>query len=148
MTTDITTLDELSFVVRDDDDIRMYWQPTRGTHSPTAGMDYGRQCALRELAQLACVDEHDAHTAIAHALTSRAWNGDCAEEVGMADGLARLVIIGLRALAAEQEMPFSTLFDPQHAEWCSLHRRVDIYEAQFKSLKITPWRTYGQAGLG
>ena len=148
MTTEITTLDDLSFVVRDDDDIRIYWQPQRGTHSPTAGMEYGRRCVLHELAQLANVDEHDAYTAITHALTSRAWNGDCAEEVGAADALARLVMIGLRAVMAKEEMPFATTFDPQHAEWCSLHRRVDIFEAHFKSLKVKPWRTYGQAGMG
>jgi len=146
MTTEITSLDDLSFVVRDDDDIRVHWQPQRGKHSPEAGMAYGRDCVLRELAQLACVDEHDAYTAITHALTSRAWNGECAEEVGMADGLARLAIIGMRAMMAKEEIPFGTTFDPKHAEWCSLHQRVDIYEAHFKALKVKPWRTYKQAG--
>jgi hypothetical protein len=147
MITEITTRDDLSFVTRDDDDLRVDWHPVRRTHSPTAAMEYGRLCAMRELAQLADVDEHDAYTAITHALTSRSWNTQCGEEVGMIDGLARLAIIGLRAIATKQEMPFSTLFDPQHAEWCSLHRRVDIMEAHFKTLKIKPWRTYGQAGM-
>jgi len=147
MTTEITSLDDLSFVVRDEDDIRNHWQPQRGKNSPSAGMEYGRQCVLRELAQLACVDEYDAYTAITFALTSRAWNGECAEDVGMADGLARLALIGLRAMMAKEEMPFATSFDPKHAEWCSLNQRVDIYEARFKALKVKPWRTYKQAGL-
>jgi hypothetical protein len=148
MTTEITTLDDLSFVIRDDDDIRIDWHPVRRTHSPTAAMEYGRLCAMRELAQLAEVDEHDAYMAITRALTSRTRNTQCGEEVGMIDGLARLAMIGLRALSATQEMPFSTLFDPHHSEWCSLHRQVDVMQAQFKALKIKPWRTYGQAGMG
>jgi len=148
MTTEITTLDDLSFVARDEDDIRIDWQPVREKHSPTSGMEYGRKCVLDELARLACVDEHDAYRAITFALTSRGWNGDCAEEVGFTDAVARLVMIGLRAMAAKEDMPFATTFDPAHAEWCSLHRQVDVMNAHFKSLKIKPWRTYGQAGMG
>ena len=148
MTTEITTLDDLSFVTRDDDDIRIDWHPVRRTHAPAAATEYGRQCVMRELAQLAGTDEFDAYSAITRLLTSRTWNGQCSEESGVADAVARLVMIGLRAVAAMQDMPFATTFDPAHAEWCSLQRQADVMNAHFKSLKIKPWRTYGQAGMG
>jgi len=147
MTTEITTLDELSFVIRDDDDVRIDWHPQRRTRSPAAASEYGRQCVLRELEQLAGTDEFDAYSAITRLLTSRMWNGQCVEETGVADALARLAIIAFRARAAT-DMPFATTFDPEHSEWCSLHRQVDVMNAHFKSLKIKPWRTYGQAGMG
>jgi len=145
MTTEITTLDDLSFVVRDDD-LLVHWQPQRGQHSPEAGMAYGRECVLRELAQLACVDEHDAYTAITHALASRAWNGGCAEEVGMADGLARLAVIGLRDDGEGRD----AVWHHVRSEACGV---VFVAPARgylrgaLKALKVKPWRTYRQAGL-
>jgi len=147
MTIEITTLDDLSFTASDADGIRSDWQPERGSLSPAGAMLYGLTCVTREIAKLARVDEHDAYNAIVQALTSRTWNDQCAEEYGFADGLARLVIIALRALAMGGPLPFSTEFDPESARHASLAIRVEVLEAQLKALKVKPWRTFAQAGF-
>jgi hypothetical protein len=147
MTTDISCLDDLSFTACDADGIRSEWQPERGALSIPAAMIYGLNCVTREIAQLARVDEHDAYTAIVQALTARTWNDQCAEEYGFADGLARLALIGLRALAMGEDCPFPTEFDVERARQASLAIRVEVMEAQLKALKVKPWRTYAQAGL-
>jgi len=147
MTTEITTLDDLSFTACDADGIRCDWQPDRDALSPPAAMHYGLACVTRELAQLARVDEHDAYSAIVQALTSHTWNDQCSEEYGFADGLARLAIIGLRAVAKGGECPFDTEFEPERAYHAALATRVQAMEAQLKALKVKPWRTVGQAGI-
>jgi hypothetical protein len=107
----------------------------RGALSIPAAMIYGLNCVTREIALLARVDEHEAHTAIVQALTSRTWNDQCAEKYGLADGLARLALIGLRAIAAGEGCPFSLEFDVERARQALLAIRVEVMEAQLKALK-------------
>jgi len=66
------------------------------------------------------------------------------EEEGFADAIARLLIIAWRAIYAREGEGFAKIFDPTLALWCSLQQRVEVMEAHFKSLNITPWRTMQQ----
>ena len=147
MATDITSSDDLPFTARDGAGGSVDWHPARSTHSPEAAMRQGLAYA-EALAALARVDEHAAWQAAKLALQAREWNGQCAEEDGFADGLARAAVVGWRAMAqGEDLLPFDTHFDPVAAEWHSLHRRVALMEAQLKALGKTPWRTDAEAGL-
>ena len=56
-------------------------------------------------------------------------------------------MIGMRTVAHAAEVPFDTQFDSEHAHWCSINTRADLWEAQLKSLKQRPWRTYAEAGM-
>jgi hypothetical protein len=142
---EITSPDELSFVARDREGARCDWQPARDASSPEAGLRRGLVYVQYEIAQLARADEYDAYTALTQALTAATWDGQRAEEVGFADGVARLALIGLRALASPRKLPFDTQFDPRQAQWCALHARLELMEAQLRALKITPWRNRAQA---
>jgi len=141
----ITSRDDLPFTTRNATDDIVPWHPTRNHDSVEGGMKAGLD-AVDAIGKLAHVDEYEAHTAIVQMLLSPNWNPHCPEELGAADGLARLVMIGLRAHTHRDDMPFETRFDPMHAHWCSLNNRVDLAEAQFKKAKMKPWRSFEEAG--
>lgn len=145
MTSPITSRDDLPFTTRTATGDFTPWHPESHSNATEAGMQYGLD-AVDAIAQLADVDEYEAHTAIVQALLSPDFSCEGAQERGFADGLARLVMIGLRAQAHADAMPFDTRFDPQHAHWCSLNTRADLMEMQLKEAKMTPWRTYAEAG--
>ena|SRR3569623_385134 len=145
MTPTIATRDHLPFVRRDREGNLYHWSPTR---IPNA--DYDTTTALGTawvdtLAQLAAVDEHEAYIALIHVLLSPNWNVECGEEEGFADALARLAIIGWRALRAPEGQGIVKMFDPQLSRWCSLLQRLELREAQLKALNVTPWRTMEDA---
>jgi len=148
MTPTIATRDHLPFVSRDREGNLYHWSPVR---IPDA--DYETTTAqgtawVDTLGQLARVDEHEAYITLIHALLSPNWNGECGEEEGFADALARIVIIGWRAIRAPDGEGFVRIFDPTLSHWCSLLQRVELREAQLKALNITPWRTMQEAPQG
>jgi len=142
----ITSRDDLPFTARDADHILIDWQPIR--HAPD---DHGRRVGYsyaQAVAHIVDVDEYEAYCAIKHALLSPASDPDQPEEHGFVDGIARDAMIGMRAKAAKESLPFSTGFDPKHSTFCSLLEQVDVMKAQFKAMRVKPWRTYAEAGLG
>jgi hypothetical protein len=141
----ITSRDDLPFTTRTATDDIEPWHPQRHIDSPEDGFQNGLD-AVDAIAQLADVDEYEAHTAIVLALLSPSFNHQGAEERGFTDGLARLAMIGLRAKTHADEVPFVAHFDPVHAHWCSLNTRADLMELQLKDAKMKPWRTYAEAG--
>jgi hypothetical protein len=147
MTPSPTSRDDLPFVGRDAHGERLAWQPRRHPDSPDAGWAAGLAHA-QALAALALSDEHAAYAALMAALLAPAWNGQAAEEAGFADGLARAAAVGWRAQACRTPLPFATQFDPLHAEYCALHTRVALMEAQLKALQQTPWRSWDEAEEG
>jgi hypothetical protein len=145
MSTELSCTDDLPFTARDAAGGRLDWHPRRVAHSHEAAMQRGRDYAAA-LAVLAGVDEYEAWAAAKAALLAREWNGQCSEEDGFADGLARAAVVGWRAMAQGEGLPFDTSFEPTSAQWFSLNRRVELMEAQLKSLKRKPWRSYADAG--
>jgi len=143
---DITCRDDLPFTARDADDGMIDWQPTRSAPAADHARRTGRAYA-EAVTRLADVDEYEAYCAIKRALLSPNWNADGGEEDGFAEGLVRDAIIGMRARASKEALPFVASFDPEHSMWCSLLEQVDVMKAQFKAMKVKPWRTYAEAGL-
>jgi hypothetical protein len=146
MKSTITSRDDLPFTTRNTTDDFVPWHPNRDLDSHESGRQAGL-AAVDAIGQLAHVDEYEAHTAIVQLLISPNWNPRGPEELGVADGLARLVMIGLRAQQHSDDMPFETRFDPLHAQWCSLNTRVALAEAQLKKAKMKPWRSFEEAGM-
>jgi hypothetical protein len=143
--TTIATRDHLPFVRRDREGDLHHWSPVR-----QHGACYETTTALGNawvdtLGQLARVDEHEAYIATLHALLSPNWSGECGEEEGFADALARVAVIGWRALRAADGEVTVKGFDPSLARWCSLLTRLEVMEAQLKSPNVTPWRTMEEA---
>jgi len=147
MTTAITSRDDLAFVARTKSGNLIDWHPTRNkSASPNAGRREGMN-HFRDVSHLADSDEFEAYDALLNALTSPHWQAGGCEERGLIEAILAAAMVGLRAMKAKAQMPFSTTFDPHHAKWCALNRLVEVMEAQLKSMKVKPWRTYAQAGL-
>jgi hypothetical protein len=103
---------ELSFIKAQEGDDE---SPRRGISSnwnvTHTASDYWNQRVrvgerfAREVMELAMSDETDACHAIKFALCSRQWDGPWGEESGFAGEIAKLAIVGMRALLAGAE-PF------------------------------------------
>jgi hypothetical protein len=134
----ITSRSDLSFTGCDADGVHIDWQPARAQ----GGYDF-----LTELEKLADVDEFEAYTAIKHALLSSSWRTDGNEEAGFTDAIVRAAIIGMRAMREKEDLPFETVFNPEHSQRCSMQVRLELAELQLGRLRQRPWRTYEEAGF-
>ena len=141
----ITSRDDLPFATRTATDEFDPWQPERHDDCAQDGVQYGLD-AVAAIGQLAEVDEYEAHTAFVQVLLAQTFHCKRAEERGFIEGLARLAMIGLRAQAQTEPLPFDAHFDPMHAQWCSLNTRADLMEMHLRMAMINPWRTYEDAG--
>jgi len=141
MATEITSRDDLSFTLREKSGMRHDWHlgKRRRGGSPSESMQRGRML-FEEIAKLAQVDEFEAYSALLAVLLSEKWDSSFGEENGLADAVVRLVMVGLRARMARAALPFEPSFNPTHAEWVSVHARLDSAEAQLASMNLKPWR--------
>jgi hypothetical protein len=147
MTTQITSRDDLPFIAHKKSGARIDWRTTRDkSESPHIGRREGMQ-HFRDISELADIDEFEAYESLLNAMTSPDWHPGHCEERGFTEAILAAAMVGLRAMKAKSDMPFSTTFDPHHAKWCALNRLVEVMEAQLKALKVKPWRTYAEAGL-